>query len=44
MGICLPVYGSALAQAEGRKLWNSLKLEVGIIICVVNEFVLLQHF
>ncbi|XP_006461777.1 hypothetical protein AGABI2DRAFT_185880 [Agaricus bisporus var. bisporus H97] len=28
MGICLPVYGSALAQAEGRKLWNSLKLEI----------------
>lgn len=29
MGVCLPVYGSALARAEARKLWNSLKLEVG---------------
>ncbi|KAG5647524.1 hypothetical protein DXG03_009461 [Asterophora parasitica] len=28
MVLCLPVYGSALARASARKLWNSLKLEI----------------
>ncbi|KAF8159570.1 Dos2-interacting transcription regulator of RNA-Pol-II-domain-containing protein [Crassisporium funariophilum] len=28
LAACLPVYGSALARASARKLWNSLKLEI----------------
>ncbi|PPQ62900.1 hypothetical protein CVT24_006298 [Panaeolus cyanescens] len=28
MGVCIPVYGSAIARAYSRKLWNSLKLEI----------------
>ena len=27
----LPVYGSALARASARKLWNALKLEVSVM-------------
>ncbi|KXN90718.1 hypothetical protein AN958_04003 [Leucoagaricus sp. SymC.cos] len=37
MGICLPVYGSALALTEARKLWNSLKLEIFQPTDSVNE-------
>ncbi|KAL0067234.1 hypothetical protein AAF712_005804 [Marasmius tenuissimus] len=28
MSVCLSVYGSALARAHARKLWNALKLEI----------------
>ncbi|KAJ3721001.1 ARM repeat-containing protein [Lentinula raphanica] len=28
MSICFPVYGSALARSQARKIWNSLKLEI----------------
>ncbi|THU86243.1 ARM repeat-containing protein [Dendrothele bispora CBS 962.96] len=28
MSECFPVYGSALAQSNARKLWNALKLEI----------------
>ncbi|KIK61642.1 hypothetical protein GYMLUDRAFT_996292 [Collybiopsis luxurians FD-317 M1] len=28
MSICFPVYGSALARSQARKLWNALKLEI----------------
>ncbi|TRM60732.1 RNAPII transcription regulator C-terminal-domain-containing protein [Schizophyllum amplum] len=28
MSICFPVYGAAVARANGRKLWNALKLEI----------------
>ncbi|KAG6869217.1 hypothetical protein C0993_009080 [Termitomyces sp. T159_Od127] len=31
MSICFPVYGSALARTSARKLWNSLKLEAGLL-------------
>ncbi|KAG6890017.1 hypothetical protein C0992_003362 [Termitomyces sp. T32_za158] len=31
MSICFPVYGSALARTSARRLWNSLKLEAGLL-------------
>ncbi|KAF9269073.1 ARM repeat-containing protein [Marasmius fiardii PR-910] len=28
MSVCFPVYGSAIARVNARKLWNTLKLEI----------------
>ncbi|KAG5340290.1 hypothetical protein C0989_002306 [Termitomyces sp. Mn162] len=36
MSICFPVYGSALARASARKLWNSLKLEAGVSYTLIQ--------